>query len=420
MNGRLLLLLLISCGLALVGIAVRSGAMLALTAPFVAYVLIGVFGHDGRLRLKAGRTTTESNIHAGDAVEMRITLHNLGGEIVNLRVEDSLPTQARLAGGATKQVLAMRAGATAELTYAFVAPRGVHAWQHISVAAADPLGLLETRLEIPAPGQVVVHPTAVGAPKFKFRPRRTLHSAGPMPVGLPGSSTDFLGVREYRSGDALRRINWRMSARHPGRLFTNEHERQEAVDYGLILDSRQTSDADLDRAVTGCAALADTMLRDGNRVALLVFGRKISACFPGYGKHQLNSVLRTLSGAERSAYIALDLLDYFPRRLFSNRAVLVFFSSALPSDGPTYGRLRAAGYEILLVSPEPSKAALPTGKESWSQATGRRAARVERRTTLLSLSKLGIRVVDWRVDQPLDAALDSLAPHAVHRTNLAA
>ncbi|MCL7455525.1 MAG: DUF58 domain-containing protein [Anaerolineae bacterium] len=37
--------------------------------------------------------------------------------------------------------------------------------------------------------------------------------AGPAPI---------FGVREYQAGDPRRWINWRVSARHPRSLFTNE------------------------------------------------------------------------------------------------------------------------------------------------------------------------------------------------------
>jgi hypothetical protein len=93
-------------------------------------------------------------------------------------------------------------------------------------------------------------------------------------------------------------------------------------------------------------------------------------------------------------------------------------STASPRDLSTYSRLRAAGYEVLLISPDPFEVAGRLVSASSSEMAGIRAARIERRLVLLSLSKLGVHVVDWQIDRPLDAALEAITPQVVHRMRL--
>ena len=80
--------------------------------------------------------------------------------------------------------------------------------------------------------------------QIPLNPRLTLPTPGPAPTHLAGSGTDFFGVREYRPGDLLHRLNWRMAARHPGKLFTREYEREEIADIGLILDTCRLANFD--------------------------------------------------------------------------------------------------------------------------------------------------------------------------------
>lgn len=417
MNSKVLLLLLIVSGLTLAAITARNGGLLLLAVPFLTYMLIALIQFPDGYRLAASRTTDRSSVLAGDLIQVTLRLTNQGDAVANLRVEDSLPAGAQVPGVPCQQVLSLRPHTPAEMSYAFTSARGICAWQSVDVFSADPLGLLETRMRIAAPGEVIVRPAPIGMPRFSFKPTRTLHTAGLVAVPLPGSGTDFLGVREYRMGDPLRRINWRLAARNPGKLFTNEHERHEAGDYGLILDARQADGQIFERALSAAASLADYILGDGNRLSLLVFGKSMTATYPGYGKRQLSLVLRSLAAAAPSPFIPLDYLEYFPTRLFPNRAVLLMISSAYPSDHAMYSRLRAAGFEILLVSSSPIHSASHFGEAPPGKRLALRAAHIERRATLLALSKLGVHIVDWQADQPIQSALENLSAQAIRRWN---
>ncbi|HET6845969.1 MAG TPA: DUF58 domain-containing protein [Anaerolineales bacterium] len=418
MNGRGLLLLLISGGLALAALIARKGELLALSVPFLSFILVALTRSPGKLALSAARTVGKSDAPVHGVIQVELALTNQGDTLANVRIHDALPASGQLIQGRATETCWLSVGATAGLDYSLTVPRGIYSWKSVSAVAADPLGLFETSAEVRAPGEIIIQPKPLGIGSLRYRPRRTLHSTGPVPVPLAGSGTDFLGIREYRSGDALRRINWRLTARHPGRLFTNEHERHEVGNFGLILDARQADAEVFEGAVTAAASLAESILKDGNRLSLLVFGRSMAAAFPGYGKRQLSLILQSLSGANPSAHVPLDYLQYFPARLFPTQAVLVMISSPVPHDFEMYARLRAAGYEMLLFSPDSVSFAARRNKGKPDTRLGIRAALIERRATLLSLSRLGVHIVDWQLHTPIQAALDALAPHLVHRSTL--
>ncbi len=99
-----------------------------------------------------------------------------------------------------------------------------------------------------------------------------------------GQGETFWQFRPFRAGEAAQRIDWRRSARGD-HFYVREREWEAAHSYFLWLDcspsmafvSSLAHDAKMDRAVTLGLALADVLVRGGERVALLGLSNTISA-----------------------------------------------------------------------------------------------------------------------------------------------
>jgi len=249
---------------------------------------------------------------------------------------------------------------------------------------------------------------------WRIRPPRTGIYAGPVPARQGGPGVEFFGVREYQPGDPLRWVNTRASARHQEALFVNEFEQERVVDVGLILDARRQSDVRRGRksmfeySIQATAALADVFLNAGNRVGLFSYGRSQNWTLPGYGKVQRQRILLALARAEQGEGDVFERLVHLPTRLFPTRSQLVLISPLLRHDSEMLTQLRARGYRLLVISPDPvafEEKDLPADK-AINLAT--RLARLERQLLLDQLRQADIRVLDWRVDRPL--------PQVVHAT----
>ena len=87
----------------------------------------------------------------------------------------------------------------------------------------------------------------------------------------PGHGNELYGVREYRSGDALRRIHWKTSARR-GELVVREFEPPGLRIVGLLLES-DPPDADVaDQLARLAASEAWDCIRTGGRVTVWALG----------------------------------------------------------------------------------------------------------------------------------------------------
>jgi hypothetical protein len=81
--------------------------------------------------------------------------------------------------------------------------------------------------------------------------------------------------------------------------------------------------------------------------------------------------------------------------------LIIVISSLFSADRLLFQRLRAYGYQALLVSPDPIDFAYPTLAQDISNRLAIRATRVERRLKLNNIAQLQIPVIDWQVSQPL-------------------
>jgi uncharacterized protein (DUF58 family) len=235
----------------------------------------------------------------------------------------------------------------------------------------------------------------------------------------------FWGLREYNMGDYLRRINWKVSSRHWQDLFTNQYEQERVVDVGLILDAREKMNVEVgeeslfEYSVLATAALAGHFLAEGHRVSLLAYGYSLERVFPGYGKLQNKRILQALAQIETGMNYALENFSFLPTRLFPARSQLVMISPFHARDYSALIRLITAGYDVILISPDPVEFEAKSVEASPESQQAIRLARVERMLLLGKLARLGVRVVDWEVDQPLDHAIHTaLGRRPLIRRNL--
>ncbi|MBW2092058.1 MAG: DUF58 domain-containing protein [Deltaproteobacteria bacterium] len=260
-------------------------------------------------------------------------------------------------------------------------------------------------------------PFAIKPKRVVIRPRRTKVYSGFIPARVGGPGVEFFGVREYQPGDSPHTINWKATARHPRTFFTNEFEQERVADVGLILDARERSYAKLaetslfDHAVLAASALAEVFLSDGNRVGMLIYGRVLDWTFPGYGKFQKERILRALASAAPGKSEVFEKLENLPTRLFPSHSQLIFISPLDKKDQETLFRLRARGYQVLTVSPNPITLEEDKLRSHPGFEMGKRIVNLERDLMLRGLRRAGIQVLDWRMNVPIHQAINtSLSP----------
>jgi uncharacterized protein (DUF58 family) len=410
---RLFLFVPILFGLLFLGLLTFNGELVALMMPFLIYLGAGLLYGPEEVRLKVLRTLSYDRVSQGEPIIVRLEVTNEGSRLEEILLEDLVPIPYEQIDGATSLLTSLESAETVHWEYTLRASRGHYWFQGVRAKANDHSGLFRKQETYQAEGRITVFPYAVKLKQVTIRPRRTRVYSGSIPARLGGQGVEFFGVREYQQCDPLRLINWKATARHPRAFFTNEFEQERAADVGLILDARRrcylcsNEESLFEYAVSVAAALAEVFLNDGNRVGMLIYGRFVDWTFPGYGKVQKEHILQALARAKLGVHSVFDKLEHLPTRLFPSHSQLIFITPPLKDDRQTLFRLRARGYQVLVISPDPINFEERGLRSHPDFEVGRRIALLERTLMLRELRQAGVQVLNWPVNTPFHHVVSS-------------
>ncbi len=245
------------------------------------------------------------------------------------------------------------------------------------------------------------------------------------PIGVTGLHTSvargegsaLADVREFRPGDRLTRINWRVTSR-TGSLHVNSTLTDRDTDILIVVDTTldvppETTGDDratsLDLTVRAVAAIAQQYTGFGDRIGLHDLDNRIGNLPAGTGPRQMRLVLDLLSRADRG-----------PRRPTRIRPVtrvrpgtLVFFCSPLLGEQAVGEliRLHRLGAEVIAVDtlPESVGSLVSSASDDASPLPEAWAMRrLQREFALRRLESIGIPVTPWRGPASLAAVLLAL------------
>jgi uncharacterized protein (DUF58 family) len=402
-------------GIVILGTISLHSNVVVLSIPLVAYLFAAISCRPEELKLSITREMFPDYAPQGTPITVKVTIQNEGSLIDEVVIQDILPSGAEQIDGKSSMVAVMEAGGKIELEYTIKAQRGDYKGYEVLVHAYDFLRLFELGYIYRTSPHLVVYPRYKKLNRIKIRPPQTHGFAGPIPARQGGVGIDFWGIREYQTGDSQRQINWKLAARSNQELYINVFEQERVADIGLIVDARlrtnlvTQSGSLFEHSVQAAAAVSENFLNDGNRVSLLIYGSGMSRVLSGYGRTQQDRILRALSKANPGLNYALESLAHLPTQLFPAKSQIVLISSLLPEDIPVIHRMRAHGYAVIVISPDPVSyefATFPNARDS-----AYRMANAERSFVLQQLRQSGVQTVDWNVDQPLEVAIRDTWAH---------
>jgi len=158
-------------------------------------------------------------------------------------------------------------------------------------------------------------------------------SAGETPRRLPGAGVELLQLRDYVSGDALSRIDWKATARR-GSLISREYSEAQHLEILVVVDAGRASRVragELDRLglyANVAARLAEYAVSVEDRVGLLVYAeRALGACLPDRGLRavtRLRHALETLETTRGEADPVAAAMRV--RRMLRHRGLVVWLT----------------------------------------------------------------------------------------------
>ena len=314
------------------------------------------------------------------------------------------------------QVLGLAPGERAELELPLhCAHWGAYRVGRVFLRAHDRFGLLvfEETLDLRRPLKVYPRGEAL---RRVLRPFETQVFAGNQPPRSRGEGIEFADLRPFVPGDRVRRVNWRATARR-GEPWVNETHPERNTDVVIFLDTfaeaRDGGTSTLDLAVEAAGSLAGHYIREKDRVGLVAFGGVLNWLTVSTGVVQLYRVLDSLLDAEIFLSYAWKDIDILPVRTLPPHALVLALTPLLDERSVrALVDLRARGFDLAVVEISPVPFVEPGKGELDDLAY--RLWLLRRDALRSSYLQLGVPVVEWRRDAPLQAALEEVRTFRRH------
>ncbi|HEX3299071.1 MAG TPA: DUF58 domain-containing protein [Actinomycetota bacterium] len=216
-------------------------------------------------------------------------------------------------GGASTYVGTIRPGERVEARTERGAPRrGAAHTSWVELRSAAPFGVAERRRRLPADATTLVLPRVVPLGPLPFVDLATSREAATDSDARRGQGPEYLGVREFRPGDPIRQIHWRLTARH-GELVVRDLEEHRVARLAIWIDTHADGEA-LDDACSAAASIVSSASTNGVGVRLAAATPDGPALVSRASALVLHRWLARLGPAEISTQTAIGWLAGDPVR----------------------------------------------------------------------------------------------------------
>ncbi len=259
-----------------------------------------------------------SSVMTGQAFHYTLTLHNLTKHrFAELRIWDELQTpdkrdgswmtyrqwlqqQQQQRGGNTQvySVTQILAGESHTVVCQFLPLRRGYVYFAASqIGISDPLGLYQKVQHHKNPDKLLVLPKLYQIPDGQLGQQRRYQPGGvAQTVSVAEGASEFVGLRDYRAGDAMRHIHWKSWAKR-GKPIIKEYQDEYYTRHGLILDTDivQGQEAAFEQAVSLAASYAFDLVNQDSLLDLLFVGGQAHHYTGGHGLNSVQPLLEVLA-----------------------------------------------------------------------------------------------------------------------------
>jgi uncharacterized protein (DUF58 family) len=218
-----------------------------------------------------------TSVPVGVWTKVRIKLENRAESPLLLTLHDHHPCDCEASD--QPQILGVPAQRQISLAYRILPRRrGEKCFTGVDLIITSPLGCWRQRRFIDHPTSVRVYPNFREISHYALLATDNhLSQMGVRRRQRRGEGSDFHQLREYRTGDVLRQIDWKASSRYR-KLISKEYQDERdqqlvfLLDCGRHMRHRDDNGAHLDQALNAMLLLSYVAQRQGDAVGLLSFG----------------------------------------------------------------------------------------------------------------------------------------------------
>lgn len=391
----------------LVAVATGHPELIALGAPFVLAMAIGLAAEPGRIA-DVEFSVSSDRVIVGDIVELTIT----GTATRSVSEISVMPAFAGLEP-VDDGAVCVSPDRNGEFTTAFRLRAdgwGDQTIGPITMRSADWLGMFTSTTVNPAIMRIRAHPPTEQL-RALAEPRRTNVGAGMHLAKTRGEGIEFADIRPFTTGDRLSAINWRATARR-SEPWVNEQHPDRAADVVLFLDTFEDLERDGETSLRLAVEAASTLARHhgaiADRIGLVELGGVFRWIQPGSGSGHLHQIVDALLNTRAFVTEADKTIEIVPIKALPPGAMVVALTPLLDTRGTTaLFDLLGRRHDVVVVETVIDNFVDPSVLER--NALSARLWQLEREDVRLRLRDRGARVVSWSGNEPFAAVLAAMA-----------
>ncbi len=282
----------------------------------------------------ATRRSKFQRLSNGDVNDLELEIHNYFPFKITFSVIDELPFQFQVRDFKIDSNL--EKGSSKRFAYQLrPVERGEYHFGLLNIFVCTPINLIERHIKIEDPFMMPCYPSFLKLRQYELLAiSNRLSEIGVKKIRRVGHSTEFEQIKEYVSGDDIRTINWKATARR-NQLMINHYRDERAqqvyclVDMGRIMKMPFEELTLLDYAINASLVLGHVAWIKQDKPGLIGFSHKINTAVTADRKgNQLLRLQEALYNAktnfEESNY---ENLLSFTRTKITQRSLLLLFTN---------------------------------------------------------------------------------------------
>ncbi len=311
-----------------------------------------------RSRIIAERVTS-GRISNGDENKVELLLTNEFSLPLTIKVIDELPIQFQERNW-RKQFRIAQFSSKKIMYYLRPLSRGEYHFGNIVCFASSMLHLLNRRFTSAAEEMVEVYPSFLQMYKYQIMSNAVIQqNGGNSRMRKLGQSMEFEQIKEYVTGDDIRTLNWKASARRGGLMINNfmEERSQQVyciIDKGRLMRMPFDGLTLLDYAINSALVLSSVCLTKQDKIGLITFSNTLGTVLAADRRPQQRDHIMRVLYNQQTDFLESDfeMLYMEVRHRIRHRSFLVLFTNFESMSGlqRQLDYLRAiASHHLLLV-----------------------------------------------------------------------
>ncbi|QNM86392.1 DUF58 domain-containing protein [Polaribacter pectinis] len=239
--------------------------------------------------------------------------------------------------------------------------RGVYNFGNINVYASSPLQLATKKYVLGEAKEIKCYPSFLKLREFDFKAfTNNSVSHGTKKIRRIGHSLEFEQIKEYVSGDDIRTLNWKATAKR-NQLMINQYVEEKSQPVYAIIDKGRAMQMQfndltlLDYAVNATLAISNVVLRKQDKAGMLSFSTKLEDWVVAEKRNSQMSLISEALHNIKTDFSESDFSTLYAvvKRKITHRSLLILYTNFETMDGLNrqlpYLRALAKNHLVLVV-----------------------------------------------------------------------